>query len=285
MKRLIVLVILINGMVGLMAKKIIPAKWDKGQYFNIENVDISEYSYDSDAKIFYIFSNDSTYIYIHAQFVDETAKKQLVMGGFSLWVDPRAKGKTKMGVKYPIPSAEKPEQDRSSRDSGSRSSEGSDSRPSRESGSRPTTIKISPEMLAKFNTMELHNLSGTEEVVSVSSLEKCDVKCDITADANDNIHYNMKIPYEALGFTYESGKLISLTFEGNEIERPGGGDRSSSDGMGGRSSGGGMGGPPSGGGGMGGPPGGGMNGGMGGGPSSPESVTEIKVKVKHLQLQ
>jgi len=277
MNRLLITAILASTFCLGSAKKIVSAKWEYPKYEIPDSIYILDYSYNSNGKLFYMLSNDSENLYIHAKFVETASQKKLLTAGFTVWLDLNAKGKEKMGIKYPLPPSEQ--------------MNGNDRENARPQKQGQDFGQLELKTATINNDIELINFPGEPEIKFISTLDNDDIHGNIAVTPAGIIHYTLKIPYHSIGFDYAPGKLISVILESGELDdsstgRPSGMSGGAQSSMGGGSSGGMGGGPPGGGGGG----GGGMQGGGsqmsggGGSQSRTQSNTQIRVKVKHLQL-
>jgi len=292
MKRIVVLAIF-SSLLGLCeAKKVVETKWELEKYQNPDSIYILDYRYDSQGKLFYMISNDSANLYIHTKFVEEQSQMTFLMGGFNIWLDLNAKGKKRIGIKYPLAQNDRetfpsdtqgpPSQD------GDTFTSNTQGPPSRD---RDNTSSLKKEDLDKLTDIALVNFPNEAELFYISTLEKHPIQTKLSLNQHSgHLYYTLKIPYNIIGLDYTSGRIISLILESGELEgtqqnneRPDNMDFDMENGMGGPPSGGGggMGGPPSGGGGM----SGGSGPQAGGGASSTNSSSQIRIKIKRLQLQ
>lgn len=273
MNRLIIATIMISSFWVASAKKVVTAKWEYQKYENPDSIYILNYSYDSDGKLFYMLSNDSNNLYVHAKFIEEKSQQKLLMNGFTIWVDSTAKAKHNMGIKFPLSPQDRVKQNNESSSKGMRNFD-----------------KLKSELIPQLKDIELINFPNESKIAFISELDQHPVKGKISQSDNGTIHYFVKIPYESIGLNYESGMIISLSLESGEMKGSGAQQRDS----GGASMSMNGGGPPGGGGG-GGPSGGGgrgPSGGMQGGPQSSGGGTQganqqnspIKIRIKRLQL-
>ena len=281
MNRLIIIAVLISFWGTSSAKKIVKAKWEYPKYENADSIYILDYSYDNDGKLFYMLSNDSANLFVHGKFVEEASQQKLLMAGFNVWIDVNDKGKEALGVKYPLPpekeTKETPQQSKGQ-------SQGQGQRSQKGKGKSFDPFQVVPTV---SQDLELVNFPGEPKIVFISNLDNNDITGKIIVNKSGIVHYTLKIPFKSIGLDYTPGQLISVILESGELTNSGGpGGSSSGTSSGSQSS---MGsGPPSGGGGggQGGPPSGGGQGGgsqMSGGSQS-QSNSQIRVKIKHLEL-
>lgn len=284
MNRLIIIAVLISFWGTSSAKKIVKAKWEYPKYENADSIYILDYRYDSDGKLFYMLSNDSANLFVHGKFVEEASQQKLLMAGFNVWVDINDKGKEALGVKYPLPPENKTKDAPHQRQGqGERSQKG-----------RTKNFDPFKAVSTLSQDLELVNFPGEPEIVFISPIDNHDIAGKLKVNKSGIVYYTLKIPFKSIGLDYTPGQLISIILESGELtnntsgapSRMSGGSQSS---MGGGPPSGGSGGPSGGGGSRpsgGGPP---SSGGQGGGSqmsgsSQSQSNSQIRIRIKHLEL-
>ncbi len=61
-----------------------------------------EWSLDPDGKFLYNICNDAENLYVRIKVADATTQRKIGLFGFTLWLDPSGKKKSKLGLKYPM---------------------------------------------------------------------------------------------------------------------------------------------------------------------------------------
>ncbi len=65
-------------------------------------LDVLNYKYNTKSKILYMFSNDSSFFYIHLRIPQENEQKMILFHGLDVWINPDNKTKHNFGFKYPV---------------------------------------------------------------------------------------------------------------------------------------------------------------------------------------
>lgn len=197
------------------------------EYGNLRN-------YDSETKMLYSISNDSTNIYFCFATTDENIQRQIMMAGMEVWIDTTRKSKQEIGIKYPRAGSSMPIPQMNM--------------------VHDTIVKPDQTIMRKnfLSMQKVAEMKGFRNIPNgLSPLETASgLKIKMAWDTNETLIYEIQIPLRDWYKEYsrvDSAKLFTLTVNVNAIQMPN------------------MGGPP-GGGGFGGSPPGGMGGGPGGSP-------------------
>jgi len=106
-QKLFIILLITFGFIGCSQQKQITSSWQKEQYNDVKNIQILDYQYDLNSKIFYFITNDNENIYIHLRTSEKTLQKRVINNGFTVWIDTTAKNKKHLGVKFPLSKKER----------------------------------------------------------------------------------------------------------------------------------------------------------------------------------
>ncbi|MDP2384884.1 MAG: hypothetical protein Q8M29_00810 [Bacteroidota bacterium] len=193
--------------------------------------------YNSEAKMFYALSNDSSNLYLCLKVNDETMQQQIIMAGMDVWLDTLSKSKERIGIRYPL--------------GGIRPTAPSFREAGEPKGKPDMMTQMKKELLLSQKTMDLR---GFKNVANGSNLMQTPegIKLQVDWDNSNSMIYELVIPlknwYKANLTKSDTTKIFTLTININALEMPSGppGGFSGPPPGGNTPSGGGMGGPPSG---------------------------------------
>lgn len=60
------------------------------------------WAYDKKEDIYYRLSNDHNNLYVELKIKNRSVVRKIYVFGFTVWVDPNAKGRNELGIKYPV---------------------------------------------------------------------------------------------------------------------------------------------------------------------------------------
>lgn len=246
------------------SQKTISTKWQEESANPISEIPRTAFQYNSDNKLFYLFTNDDDFLYVNLKVDDENMQKRLLMSGFTIWIDSSAKLNKYMGLKYQVD---------------------------------PNKMLLKPEEIEKFLPLDENGKKMSLSSYMIENIiqeplgfiiQEDDIKNDFVQDHEKCLNFQVKIPLKYLSNNSNPTPIISLILESkapvNMGQRPQGGGpqmgMSSGGGGGGGRGGGPSGGGPSGVGGSGGRPGGEGQ----AGPMQNKTLKDIKIEVKKLQL-
>ncbi len=84
------------------SQKTISTKWQEDSTKSSSETPRTAYQYNSEYKLFYLFTNDKDHLYINLKVDDQNVQKRILLSGFTIWIDSSAKAKKYMGLKYHV---------------------------------------------------------------------------------------------------------------------------------------------------------------------------------------
>jgi hypothetical protein len=175
-------------------------------------------TYDDRTGFYYDFSNDAEYLYVRLRMTKPMVQRKVMATGLTLWIDPNGKGKSVLGIQYPIDKVKQRQMEHRKKAS---PNQGSNQR-------RAFTAKDREEQRIKFNMrytsgMEEGELIGFEKAgMEKSYLGEDGIDVMLQIDAHNQMIYEAKIPLMMIFKNpkdYLSGKKqFSLAFETGYIQ-------------------------------------------------------------------
>jgi len=209
---------------------------------------------DDDHKFKYNVCFDDNNIYIRLKTSDEQAQRKIASFGFTVWLDPNGKKKTKLGMRFPT-GVEAKERMEALQKSGELEKERS--APKREELRK----ELKRKMISDVEVLELIGLADKPLTTSRTGITN-GIRVIIDMDSSEAYVYEAAIPFKAFRLSKAQIPTLGVGFETGKYVMPK--DKNASNSAGGGMPGGGFGGGGMGGYG-GGYGGGGYGGGMGGG--------------------
>lgn len=163
--------------------------------------------YDSDTKMFYSISNDSTNLYLCLATKDESIQQQIMLAGMDVWIDTAKKSKQLIGIKYPLKASQMPAPPIKSNN---------------DPNQKPDFSKLRQNFILSQKVADIKGFKNIPD--GLSPLEtKTGFKIKMEWDSNGTLIYEMKIPlvnwYRKISFA-DSTKIFTLTVNINAIQMP-----------------------------------------------------------------
>ncbi len=175
-------------------------------------------TYDNRTGFYYDFSNDAEYLYVRLRMTKAMVQRKAMATGLTLWIDPNARGKNVLGIRYPKDKVKEQRMEHRKKPSG------------RPQGiqRKPFSAKDREEQRMKFNMryssgVEEGELIGFEKAgMENSYLGEDGIDVMLQIDAHNQLIYEARIPLVMLFKNpqdYLSGKKqFSLAFETGYIQ-------------------------------------------------------------------
>lgn len=231
MKRVLISIIIVLILTECSQQKYVTTKWEKQSYKAIDSIPVFDYYYDTEGKLFYMVTNDSSNLYVHLKIADESAQKKISRFGFQTWIDITAKNKKQMGVKFPLPANER-----------------MDNVPLKNEGPKKRRNFDAYKNMANNQLMEIELVGFSDKNSSqfLSANNNNSVNGIIEINKSGDILYLLTIPFISLGIEYKPDMYLSLNLESGYLsedmkpermtgDRPGGMSGGRPGGAGGRS--------------------------------------------------
>jgi hypothetical protein len=187
----------------------IPAEWPKPLNF-----------YDSDTRLLFAISNDSTHVYLCFESKDEQTQRKIMRAGMKVELDIRGKGKRSATISFPLPPKER-EDVEGNTDNATATSTTNSRQPLDEANRKEEQALMRQRFLTDNITMDVKGFAFTNGILPIKGKN---ITVAMNWDSTGSLFYEIAVPITELfsnGYNaQELAKEITLNVEINALPQP-----------------------------------------------------------------